>query len=153
MELFNGGWAYQDLTTGYIYRPPPESCIGTTADWWAHLASDPNAGGFITYPTSATTTADIIAPAGGRCTSRGWAKWARMAGKGQDARGIGVALKKFDQVSLLSARDVIAIKAGLRLAKMHGVLGEEREGMVRGWCAWCEGVVLAKEEEEGLEWA
>ncbi|KAF8429605.1 hypothetical protein EV426DRAFT_668037 [Tirmania nivea] len=152
MELFNGGWAYQDLTTGYIYRPPPESCIGATADWWKYLASDPNKGGFITYPTSTPTITDVLVPAGGRCTSRSWAKWARLAGKGQDARGIGVALKRFDQVSFyMSTREVVAINAGLRLAKMHGVLREEREGVVRGWCAWCEGVVLAR-EEEGLEW-
>lgn len=147
MELFNGGWAYQDLTTGYIYRPPPESCIGTTADWWTHLARDPNEGGFITYPTGTTTDTDVIAPARGRCTSRSWAKWTR---KVQDARGVGVALKIFDQVSFISRRDIIAIMAGLKLAKMHGVLGEERGGVVRGLCAWCEGVVLTR--EEGLEW-
>lgn len=138
MELYNGGWAYQDVTTGYIYRPPPESCIGATADWWTHLASDPNEGGFITYPTSSTTTTtDVIIPAGARCISQSWAKWARMAGKGQDSRGIGVALQKFYQ--------------------MHGLLEEERGGLVRSWCAWCEGVVLARgedeEEEESLGWA
>ncbi|KAF8457719.1 hypothetical protein BGX38DRAFT_1265568 [Terfezia claveryi] len=152
MELFNGGWAYQDVTTGYIYRPPPESCIGATADWWTNLASDPNEGGFITYPTSTTTNTDVIEPAGARCISQSWAKWARMAGKGQDARGIGVALKKFYQVSFMSTRDMIAINAELNLAKMHGLLEEERGGVVRGWCVWCEGVVLARGEEEEEAW-
>jgi len=74
-----------------------------------------------------------------------------MAGKGQGAIGIGVALERFDQVSFMSKRDVIVVDAELSLAEMHGMLGEEREGRVRGWCAWCKGVILAK-EEGGLEW-
>ena len=71
-----------------------------------------------------------------------------IAGRGQDPGGIGRAIERFDQVSLVFE---IAINAELILAEVHRILAAERAGIVRAWCTSCEGIVLARGENVGLE--
>lgn len=150
MEAYPGGWAWQDIFTGYIYRSPPSACVGATAEWWSRFPDDPNQGGFTAFPAeeSSESVSGIL------CTDPRQPRLLRLAGKGMDSRGVEVALWKFGEVSNYVKMMFISRSCRrlvLRVEKTYTPLAEEQERMVRGWCTWCEGVVYSKDDERYIE--
>lgn len=152
MEVYPGGWAWQDTSTGYIYRPHPSACVGATAEWWSWFPDDPNQGGFIAF--SAGESPDSIP--GILCTDLRQPRLLRLAGKGMDSRGVEVALWKFGEVSDYVKANFIPrswCQLMLSVEKRYTLLAEEQERTVRGWCTWCDGMVYSKDDERYIEFS